>query len=586
MMMDKKIGLFIIGLWLALSYTCGAETNDNELIRIASCSDEYILKEGERLMNKGDMKAALLRFELLNARAQQNKQVYAQSLHDAGLVYYTRCSYSKAMECYMKSLEVCEQINFKKLLPYLYKDIANVYSMYHDYVQSSQLYKLTLRMAKEQGNIELTNKMLNNLVFAFTPTTPISQYKAWYREMCQNKDSRPRYPLDLLMVSGTIAGYEKNYPEAIDKFKKAVAYAKNKHLDIMMLVSAYASLADAYGSNGQTDSAIYYQKLNLQIANKQGVAALKINALKSLASLYQGIDSRKAQECKSEYLLLNDSIFNVNALSEIQNTYFFHEMDKKLNTINHLSKTNQANLRQITMQQRWIITLVICALLFLLLLAVIYRQNRRLNSAYKYLFEKSQHNMAHKEKISKQLQSLNVPENSPKLTHEAIVAPQQEAGSMAPAMTESADEAAEAPDKTSMPPTDKGKAILTPQQQTTLLATILDIMEHSEVFCQFDFGLDNLATLAQSNSRYVSQVINDEYGENFRTFLNEFRIRKAMTRMNDQEHYGNYTIKAIAESVGYKSQANFINVFTKITGLKPSTYLKLLREERQHEPTD
>ena len=59
-----------------------------------------------------------------------------------------------------------------------------------------------------------------------------------------------------------------------------------------------------------------------------------------------------------------------------------------------------------------------------------------------------------------------------------------------------------------------------------------------------------------------------------------------MTRMNDQEHYGNYTIKAIAESVGYKSQANFINVFTKITGLKPSTYLKLLREERQHEPTD
>lgn len=73
-MMDKKIGLFIIGLWLALSYTCGAETNDNELIRIASCSDEYILKEGERLMNKGDMKAALLRFELLNARAQQNKR--------------------------------------------------------------------------------------------------------------------------------------------------------------------------------------------------------------------------------------------------------------------------------------------------------------------------------------------------------------------------------------------------------------------------------------------------------------------------------------------------------------------------------
>lgn len=44
------------------------------------------------------------------------------------------------------------------------------------------------------------------------------------------------------------------------------------------------------------------------------------------------------------------------------------------------------------------------------------------------------------------------------------------------------------------------------------------------------------------------------------------------------EHYGGYTIKAISESVGYKSQANFISVFTKVTWMKPSIYQKLSKE--------
>lgn len=127
---------------------------------------------------------------------------------------------------------------------------------------------------------------------------------------------------------------------------------------------------------------------------------------------------------------------------------------------------------------------------------------------------------------------------------------------------------------------DKGKAILTDEQKRSLMATLTDLMESREDFCEPDFSIDTLASLADTNTRYVSQVINDVYGENFRTFLNSYRIQKAMERMNDRVNYGNYTIKAIAQSVGYKSQSNFINVFTKTTGLKPSTYMKLLKDQQ------
>lgn len=87
-----------------------------------------------------------------------------------------------------------------------------------------------------------------------------------------------------------------------------------------------------------------------------------------------------------------------------------------------------------------------------------------------------------------------------------------------------------------------------------------------------------------SNPRYVSEAINEGYGKNFRSFLNDYRIKEAMQRLADNDRYGHYTIKAISESVGYKSQANFINVFTKMTGIKPSTYYQKMSAERRNAP--
>lgn len=612
-------------LWLLMAVGCGcyAETSNGELRRIASMSDKAILAEGERMMDNGNEDGALLRFELLIGRAQQDKQLYAKSLHDAGLVYYNRAAYTKAMEYYMKSLDICEQMRLTKETAYLYKDIANVYSMCHDYAQSSRLYKTTLTMARKIGDRSLANNILSNLVFAYQPSTPISQYRAWYNELRSHPDSRPRYPQDVLLVGGTIYGYEKNFTAAINEFRKGVAMAKSRRLPLINLVSAYASLADAFEGNGQLDSAIYYQNLNLKIAEENKIITLKINALQSLSNIYQSIDKARALNYKAEYLQLNDSIFGVNALNEIQSTYFYHEMNKKVSTIDNLSRTNEANMKRISMQQKWIITLVFFTLLFLVLLVIIYRQNRKLDSAYKYLFDKSQRTIFLKQKAVREQRTADKKKITA-LEKEVEKAAGDDKAVKSAAVTIATGE-------TSMPPTveaqdkeipatrdekvyddaaqivvrddtkisgdrgetynsdaskdgvaadDKGKAILTDEQKRSLMATLTDLMESREDFCEPDFSIDTLASLADTNTRYVSQVINDVYGENFRTFLNSYRIQKAMERMNDRVNYGNYTIKAIAQSVGYKSQSNFINVFTKTTGLKPSTYMKLLKDQQ------
>ena len=103
-----------------------------------------------------------------------------------------------------------------------------------------------------------------------------------------------------------------------------------------------------------------------------------------------------------------------------------------------------------------------------------------------------------------------------------------------------------------------------------------------EVFTT-DFTLPRLAELAGDTRNNVSEAINQRYQTNFNGLLNEYRIKEACRRINDTEHYGHLTIEAIGQSVGFKSNSNFVSNFKKITGLTPSAYRK---QSNPQSPTD
>lgn len=105
------------------------------------------------------------------------------------------------------------------------------------------------------------------------------------------------------------------------------------------------------------------------------------------------------------------------------------------------------------------------------------------------------------------------------------------------------------------------------------------IMDDVETISAPDFSLQQLSERVGSNSRYVSQVINECYGCNFKALLNERRVKEACRRMADLNHFGHVTLDAIAASVGFRSRSNFLNVFKKITGLSPSEFQRYAREK-------
>lgn len=99
-----------------------------------------------------------------------------------------------------------------------------------------------------------------------------------------------------------------------------------------------------------------------------------------------------------------------------------------------------------------------------------------------------------------------------------------------------------------------------------------------DVFCRDGFSLRDLAEQCSSNTKYISQVLNERMGCSFSQYLNECRVSVARKRFVDFEHYGHLTIEAIVAELGFKSRSTFSKTFKRITGLSPSEFQRLARE--------
>jgi YesN/AraC family two-component response regulator len=106
---------------------------------------------------------------------------------------------------------------------------------------------------------------------------------------------------------------------------------------------------------------------------------------------------------------------------------------------------------------------------------------------------------------------------------------------------------------------------------------IQEVLDDADIICQQDFTLGKLAKLINSNTTYVSQVINEKYGMTFSTLLGSLRIKVACQWMDDPARSGNITIEAIATGTGFKSRTAFVNTFKRETGLKPSEFLRMAK---------
>jgi AraC-like DNA-binding protein len=105
-----------------------------------------------------------------------------------------------------------------------------------------------------------------------------------------------------------------------------------------------------------------------------------------------------------------------------------------------------------------------------------------------------------------------------------------------------------------------------------LLSTDIDILlVQRKLYLEHDLTLQHLTDKLNSNSNYVSRVINERYNRNFSSLINELRVKEARRLLSEPEN-NHLTIEAIAHKVGFNSIPSFNIAFKKFTGVSPSFF--------------
>lgn len=117
------------------------------------------------------------------------------------------------------------------------------------------------------------------------------------------------------------------------------------------------------------------------------------------------------------------------------------------------------------------------------------------------------------------------------------------------------------------------RSLIRPELADELYDKIMNIVVVQKKYKDPTFSAKQLAKDLQTNTRYLSAVVNSRFGQNYSCLLNEYRIKDALHLMVDKR-YADKTMEEISAMVGFANRQSFYAAFYKNVGETPNNYRK------------
>ncbi|MDE5575552.1 MAG: AraC family transcriptional regulator [Bacteroidales bacterium] len=499
---------------------------------------------GYKYLNSGHVDSALAVFTLIVNRYEangrpENRDYVIQSYNALGVICFLRSNHTGAYSYFTSAneLDTCAYSPG-------YLNISAIYLYYGDKEKAYALMRRVFDAAMDNGKFYIASCTLFDMLglemdsSVLPPDTTRLLIDSYLRNVQQTPDNVAFELVDHI-AKARLYNLDGRYAEAIGELRLAIPATQKMLIPSRDLFACMEELGSTFAKAGQTDSALFYFNRAIEIATQYQYLELLISAYGHLSDLYADMGNRRmAEEYRYRKLNLNDSVFTASEFGKIHNMELFYQTSKFEKRITRIMLEKQ-------MQKRMLVVELVALLLVLGLALFVIKQNRILKRKNHILFER---NLA-------EMKTMEIKAGSePCRPMEDTETPLEEEAASSLPMTE-----------------DKMREI---EDNIRL------VMSHEEIFCREGFSLRDLAKHCGSNTKYVSQILNERMGRSFSQYLNECRVSVARKRFVDFEHYGNLTIEAIISELGFKSRSTFSKTFKRITGLSPSEFQRLARENR------
>ena len=128
---------------------------------------------------------------------------------------------------------------------------------------------------------------------------------------------------------------------------------------------------------------------------------------------------------------------------------------------------------------------------------------------------------------------------------------------------------------------DTTKPIIIDDEKITHILKGLQRLEAQEYYLRLDCNLRSVAKKVKTNSTYLSKIVNIHQQKNFNEYIRDLRIDYVLKRLKNDKKFRSFSIKSIANEIGYKSDYSFAKHFKAKTGLNPSYYIKNLQKQEK-----
>ena len=124
--------------------------------------------------------------------------------------------------------------------------------------------------------------------------------------------------------------------------------------------------------------------------------------------------------------------------------------------------------------------------------------------------------------------------------------------------------------------------VISSKRMAEIEETVRTHLAEKKSFLQHGYTLKMFSEETGIPVHYLSAFINKYYKMNFNDFINEYRIIFSIDKLLKKE-WMYKKLETIANEAGFNNRNTFISAFKKVTGLKPSEFLKDIKLGKPHD---
>ncbi|CAN5621711.1 hypothetical protein BH10BAC4_BH10BAC4_01920 [soil metagenome] len=380
----KPVFLLVLLICGVKLFAQSITADDVELrVSIAKTAEEKIkiLNDAAAFQVNGDLKKSL-------EYAEHAQKLAMDSKDDIGLAtailnigkYYTRVGmYDKAMENYIRALEISEQKSDESLKGLIYKVIGNNYYFRQDFRMAKHYYNRALVINQKFRDEETTADLQNNIALIFIASKNLDSALIYLQEArgpYERLQKQGKLANTLLNI-GVVKAERKLYDEAIEYYQKAAALDKTEGL-ILQEGVATNNIATALIKLGRHDEAKAYVMKALAIGEEKNFKSLLMNVYVNLASVSKNSDDFNS--IVDRLLNMKDSLYSEQNTRQIEELRTKYESEQKERENQHLVQQSAASEERLVSIRTLLVFVALFALVATLLAVFSYKsmlQNRR-----------------------------------------------------------------------------------------------------------------------------------------------------------------------------------------------------------------